>query len=110
MDCQSAQRDIIRYVDSELSIQELHAFLNHIDNCKRCYEELETYFIFYNAARRLDSDVNSNLDFHELFCRDLGRKHRRIRQYRTVQWLLILLLASVTAVLGSNIMGTFPLL
>ena len=41
MTCQEAERLVTPYIRDELSGDELEAFLNHIDECPNCREELE---------------------------------------------------------------------
>ena len=45
MTCQEAERLVTPYIRDELAGDELEAFLNHIDECPNCREELEIYFM-----------------------------------------------------------------
>ena len=47
MDCRTAEGLVNRYIEHELSVNELEEFLEHVQNCPSCYEELETYFIVH---------------------------------------------------------------
>ena len=44
MDCKTAQSLVIPYINDQLSDEETEDFLEHIENCKECYEELEIHF------------------------------------------------------------------
>ena len=35
-------------------VDELENFLEHVENCPSCYDELETYFIVHAAMQQLD--------------------------------------------------------
>ena len=45
MDCRTAESMVTRFIDHSLSMNELEGFLDHIELCPSCYDELETYFI-----------------------------------------------------------------
>lgn len=55
MTCQEAERLVTPYIRDELSGDELEAFLNHIDECPNCREELEIYFMVDVGLRQLDN-------------------------------------------------------
>lgn len=46
IDCRQAETLVARYIKHTLSTDELEEFLDHIEHCSSCYDELETYFIF----------------------------------------------------------------
>ena len=43
MDCRTAESMVTRFIDHSLSVNELEEFLDHIEHCSSCYDELETY-------------------------------------------------------------------
>ena len=49
MNCQTAESMVNRYIEHDLSVDELENFLEHVENCPSCYDELETYFIVHAA-------------------------------------------------------------
>ena len=54
MDCRTAESMVTRFIDHSLSVNELEEFLDHIETCPSCYDELETYFIVHEAMQQLD--------------------------------------------------------
>lgn len=54
MNCQTAESMVNRYIEHDLSVDELEDFLEHVENCPSCYDELETYFIVHAAMQQLD--------------------------------------------------------
>ena len=44
MNCQTAESMVNRYIEHDLSVDELEDFLEHVENCPSCYDELETYY------------------------------------------------------------------
>lgn len=45
MDCRTAEGMVSSYIKHDLPLNELEEFLDHVQNCSSCYDELETYFI-----------------------------------------------------------------
>ena len=74
MNCQTAESMVNRYIEHSLSIYELEEFLNHVENCSSCYDELETYFIVHEAMYQLDRENGESiLDFRELLEEDIHK-------------------------------------
>lgn len=77
MNCQTAESMVNRYIEHGLSVEELEGFLNHVENCPSCYDELETYFIVHAAMRQLDDESGeASLNLQELLEEDIrSSKH-----------------------------------
>ena len=77
MNCQTAESMVTRYIEHDLSVEELEGFLDHVESCPSCYDELETYFIVHAAIHQLDEESkDSTLDFRELLEEDIRKsKH-----------------------------------
>lgn len=81
MNCQTAESMVNRYIEHDLSVDELEDFLEHVENCPSCYDELETYFIVHAAMQQLDEkQEDSVLDFKELLEEDIRKSKRYIRK------------------------------
>ena len=74
MNCQTAESMVNRYIEHDLSVDELENFLEHVENCPSCYDELETYFIVHAAMQQLDEKQEDTvLDFKELLEEDIRK-------------------------------------
>lgn len=74
MECSKAEGMVTRYINRTLTLKELEEFLQHIENCSSCYDELETYFIVQQAMQQLDEeDEETIMDFRHLLEQDLKR-------------------------------------
>ena len=62
MECNKALSMIPQYIDHTLSDYELQKFLEHIDHCPECYDELEIAYMMTVAMDRLDHDENASYD------------------------------------------------
>lgn len=63
MNCREAQSLIVPFIEDKLDEERLEAFLEHIENCSECYDELEVYFIVFSGTRQLDDDYDDISDF-----------------------------------------------
>lgn len=66
MDCITFNKDIIAYLDGELSDEELNDFLHHLEGCRSCAEELEINYIVREGVKLLDRK-NSSYDLSSAF-------------------------------------------
>lgn len=74
MDCRTAESMVTRFIDHSLSVNELEEFLDHIETCPSCYDELETYFIVHEAMQQLDEKEDGTvLDFKKLLEQEIRR-------------------------------------
>lgn len=81
MTCQEAERMITPYLKDELTGDELEGFLNHLEECKSCQEELEIYFMVDLGVKQLDSD-NEKIDI----VKDLEQKIEESYSKVTRMW------------------------
>lgn len=101
MDCRTAEGMVNKYINHTLSIEEMEGFLNHIQNCSSCYDELETYYIVHEVTQQLDEPGSESvLDFKELLEMDIRKSRRNLRQKKITRFVtgiflcfLIILLA-----------------
>ena len=54
MTCREAERLVMPYINGSITDEELKAFVEHIDHCPDCREELEIYFTVDVCMRQLD--------------------------------------------------------
>ena len=56
MTCREAERLVMPYINGSITDEELKAFVEHIDHCPDCREELEIYFTVDVGIRQLDDE------------------------------------------------------
>ena len=111
IDCRQAETLVARYIKHTLSTDELEEFLDHIEHCSSCYDELETYFIVHEVTHQLDDDSSDSvLDFKKLLEQDIRKSRRYIRK-KKASWLMFgvsicLLIATIAAILIFVMMET----
>lgn len=82
MDCRTCESMVTRYINHSLTVEELEAFLDHVESCPSCYEELETNFVVHEALQQLDETDDGNLDFRSLLEQDIHKSRRYLRKNR----------------------------
>ena len=60
MTCREAESLVIPFVHNELDDETAADFLEHIDGCADCREELEIYYTVEAGIRQLDDDIGSS--------------------------------------------------
>lgn len=82
MTCKEAQGLIMPYINDKLDVDQLEEFLEHIEYCSDCKEELEVYFTLLTGMKQLDEDKNLSGDLHIDFVKSLHKSEERIRRAR----------------------------
>lgn len=88
MTCLEFQGLMIRYINGELSYREKEQFMEHVETCEDCKEELEIYYIILTSMKQMDEDRQMSDDFHEDYLRHLtetrdeliSRRKARVRR------------------------------
>ena len=55
MTCKEAENLVMPYIRHELDVGQMEEFLEHIDTCQECREELEIYYTVFLGLRQLES-------------------------------------------------------
>lgn len=56
MTCKQVQKRIIDFINDDMDVKELGAFLEHLEYCDECKEEYDVYYTLIMGMRLLDSD------------------------------------------------------
>lgn len=95
IECRLSESMVTKYINHTLSVDELEEFLNHIEHCSSCFDELETYFIVHKAIQQLDEKEDGTVyDFRKLLEQDIRRSYRYIHQKRGMIFLTRTILAA----------------
>ncbi len=70
---------VIPYIEEQLSDYELRRFVNHIQECPDCREELETYYIVYKGLMQLDEKEELPMNIIEALNEDLDISNLHLR-------------------------------
>ena len=84
MTCMEAQALITPFVNDRLDIATLERFIDHVESCKECREELEVYYAILTAMRQLDEDEDVLADFEKELTHKLKESQELILHTRLV--------------------------
>lgn len=98
MDCRRAESMVNHYINHTLTDEDLEDFIDHVEKCRSCYDELETAYIVNAAVSQLgDDETGEDLDFQRLLEQDLHRSHKYLRKHRMLHILYGVLMILVAA-------------
>ncbi len=70
MDCKRAMELMTQFINERLDDEDVQAFLDHIDSCPECREELEVNYSLMTAMKQLDEDT----DLSDNYIEELNQK------------------------------------
>lgn len=82
MKCECTLKKITNYIKRELSEKEEWEFIEHMENCSQCFEELELTFIMLKGLDMLDEGKMTSMDFVAELRKDMENRKRAIRSRR----------------------------
>ena len=98
MECKEFEKEIPAFIANDLDDKTMLRFLEHIEKCPDCKEELTIQVLIQEGMARLEE--GGAFDLQEEI--DLGMKEaqRRIRRHRTVRYIRITLELAALVALG----------
>ncbi|MEG2349532.1 MAG: zf-HC2 domain-containing protein [Hungatella sp.] len=81
MTCKETQSLVMPYIHQELTDEKMDEFLEHIETCKDCKEELEIYYTVEVGIRQLDTD-NGNYNIKGTMESDIFMSKQRLATLR----------------------------
>lgn len=84
MNCVEAQGMVSAFIEQKMDIKTKEAFLEHVDSCEECMEELEIHFIFYTGMKQLDQEKTFSDDFHQELMDFLEKEREKIRRHHII--------------------------
>jgi len=95
MNCKEAEKKIPSFLNDELDGRGLAEFVEHIENCPDCLEELSIQFLVAEGMEQLEQGNNFNLQ--EALTNKLKEADYRIHVNRILRHILLVLEAAVAA-------------
>ena len=89
MDCKECEKQIPAFIADELNDKELEKFLEHVENCKECEEELTIQILVAEGMSRLED--GRALDLQEEITRRMEGARHRLRMHKTLRYIRITL-------------------
>lgn len=103
MKCEDAIKNMDRFVNHNMTTKELADFLEHIDSCPSCYEELETYYTVAIALHYLEKNDGEGYNIPLRLQHNLQEARNRVRRekryYIILQRLLMVMVITLVFML-----------
>ncbi len=78
MNCTKAQSLITPFINDKLSLKELESFIDHVQVCKSCREELEVYYTLLTAMKQLEQDQELSNNYRVELSEKIEQMQERI--------------------------------
>lgn len=98
------------YLDGKLSERDLAAFLNHIRDCSKCYNDLETEFMVDQTVKYLNGRETGSFNLAPLLHEDIRRSTERLlkkRKMRRLRLVIMIITLAAAALLVLDLTGLF---
>lgn len=86
MECREAERLIETFIDDKMDGRQLENFLEHIESCSACKEELSIQFLVAEGMHRLEE--GNTFDLQSELLHRLDMAHKRVQRRRMLRKLL----------------------
>ena len=83
MDCKEVERLIPAYLKEELNEKRTKEFLEHMKECKSCYEEMEIQYMASTGLEWLES--GSSIDLEHEMEKILTNSEKKLKQRRIIK-------------------------
>ena len=97
MNCKEAEKQISLFLDDDLDGRDLAEFVEHIEDCPDCKEELSIQFLVTEGMEQLEQGNNFNLQKALLL--KLGDADDKVRINRILRNILLCLEIAVAAMI-----------
>lgn len=103
MNCEQASICIKPFIKGKIADDQLEGFLQHVEGCKECYEELDIMYIVSEGLQGLHSDSCASFDFTGMLAGRIaeGKHYLQCVKRRRAVLFLTELLAYAALVLAS---------
>ena len=99
MNCQNAQSMVLNFINNKLDKEETKAFIEHVRDCKDCWEELEIYYVMLVGLKQLDEGEELAADFRKKLQNEVesryGEIEREAKRKHIVKIITILVTAAI---------------
>ncbi len=80
MNCQNAQSMVLNFINNKLNKEETKAFIEHVRDCKDCWEELEIYYVMLVGLKQLDEGEELAADFRKKLQNEVESRYVEIER------------------------------
>lgn len=97
MNCQNAQSMVLNFINNKLDKEETRAFIEHVRDCKDCWEELEIYYVMLVGLKQLDEGKELAADFRKKLQNEVESRYVEIEREAKRKHIAKIIIILVTA-------------
>ena len=97
MNCQNAQSMVLNFINNKLDKEETRAFIEHVRDCKDCWEELEIYYVMLVGLKQLDEGEELAADFRKKLQNEVESRYVEIEREAKCKHIAKIITILVTA-------------
>ncbi len=97
MNCQNAQSMVLNFINNKLDKEETRAFIEHVRDCKDCWEELEIYYVMLVGLKQLDEGEELAADFRKKLQNEVESRYVEIERESNLKHIAKIITILVTA-------------
>ena len=97
MNCQNAQSMVLNFINNKLDKEETRAFIEHVRDCKDCWEELEIYYVMLVGLKQLDEGEELAADFRKKLQNEVESRYVEIEREAKLKHIAKIITILVTA-------------
>lgn len=86
MNCQNAQSMVLNFINNKLDKDETKEFIEHVRDCKDCWEELEIYYVMLVGLKQLDEGEELAEDFRKKLQNEVDSRYVEIEREQKRQY------------------------
>ena len=107
MTCKDAEKMIPLFLEDGLDTDDLRKFMEHVDKCEGCKEELTSQFLVSEGMARLESGNVFDLQNELKYCMEEAGHTLKLRE--SMHWLLyaiqgLIVIAAITLIVLLNVL------
>ncbi len=97
MNCKEIEKLIPAFLEDELDTEDLHEFMEHIEKCEDCKEELSIQFLVSEGMARLET--GNVFDLQNELEAQIDNAEHNLKTRENMKWLLFMLEGFVVVLL-----------
>ena len=106
MKCRDFQKNISGIIKKQIPVEDMAELIEHVENCKDCYDELETYYVIQYGLS--DDNYDESMDFVGRLERNLLRMKKKVRKFDIARAIYAFInISAFTAIGGTLIYVVF---
>ena len=85
MNCKRCEKFIPRFMSNSLDVDDLKQFIDHVESCPKCKEELTIEFLVKEGLNSLEK--GETFDLNGELKKSMENSSGRVRRYKGFEWL-----------------------